>query len=58
MTNPDDDVEYKVRKPNRTKARAPKRWAEWCPSCDRDLIWMGKGCKVCGAKVWQSREKK
>lgn len=54
MTNPDD--EYK--KSNREKTRAPKRFWEWCPGCDRDRLTTGKKCRVCGTKLMQSREKK
>jgi rRNA maturation endonuclease Nob1 len=48
-----------VHKPsNREKARAPKRFSEWCPGCDRDLLAPGKKCRVCGVKLMQAREKK
>lgn len=46
------------KKPNREKARAPKRFWEWCPGCDRDRLTTGKKCRVCGTKLMQSREKK
>jgi rRNA maturation endonuclease Nob1 len=43
---------------NRQKVRAPRRFWEWCPGCDRDVIYPGKNCNVCGTKSYTARDKK
>jgi hypothetical protein len=43
---------------NREKRRAPHRFWEWCPGCDRDVIYPGKNCRICGTKSYTARDKK